>query len=94
MTVIQRTDSFAVVPAAKIHPLADQLDRRLCSEHLQSRHVEVIDKEDEELAKWRSKHSFTATTDTEQYKYKYSSLKGQNTSSVLPHAPAEYRRYG
>jgi len=43
-----------------VHPLPQQLDRRLCSVHLHSRHVEVINKEDKMLAQRRTKHSLAS----------------------------------
>lgn len=45
-----------------IHVLSDQLYGRLCTIHLQCRHVHVIDEEDKLLAKWWTKHTLTSGT--------------------------------
>ena len=39
------TDRFPVVPSLVVHPLSQQLNRRLGTIHLQHRHVEIIHKE-------------------------------------------------
>jgi len=51
------TNGFAIVPSAEVDPLTQQLDGRLSAIHLQRRHVEVVDEEDEKLAQRRPKHS-------------------------------------
>ena len=48
--VAELADRLAVVPAAEVHPLAEELDGRLRAEHLERRHVQVVDEEDEVLA--------------------------------------------
>ena len=57
--VSEFSNSLAVVPPLEVHPLTDELDGRLCAVHLQCGHVEVINKEDHELAKRWTKHAFT-----------------------------------
>ena len=41
-----------------VHPLPKQFNGRLCTIHIQSRHVQVIHKYDIFLAQWWTKHSF------------------------------------
>jgi hypothetical protein len=48
---------FAVVPARVIHPLAQQLDRRLRAVHLELRHVQIVDEDDGALPHRRAVHA-------------------------------------
>ena len=57
--VSEFSDGFTVVPPLEVHPLSNEFDGRLCAVHLQCGHVEVINKEDHELAKRWTKHAFT-----------------------------------
>ncbi|KAJ8878771.1 hypothetical protein PR048_019357 [Dryococelus australis] len=41
----------------EVHPLADKFYGRLCTVHLQCRHVEVVDEEHHLLHEWRPQHS-------------------------------------
>lgn len=52
-----RTDDLAVIPASMVHPLAQQLNRRLGTIGLQGWHVQVIDEEDEVTAQGWSIHT-------------------------------------
>ena len=54
------TNGFPVIPALVVHPLPQELDRRLCSVHLHGWHVEVINKKDKMLAQRRTKHSLAS----------------------------------
>ena len=47
-----------------VHPLPQQLNRRLSAIGLQHGHVQVINEQDEVLSYWRSKHSFPPDTHT------------------------------
>lgn len=37
--VAELADCFAIVPAFEVHPLANELDGRLCAVHLESGHI-------------------------------------------------------
>ena len=54
------TNSLPVVPAPEVHPLSDEFDGRLCPEHFEGRHVEVVDEEDNKLAEGRTEHALAS----------------------------------
>ena len=51
------TNLFGLDCTFVIEPLSDEFNRRLSSVDLESRHVEIINKEDELLAERRTKHA-------------------------------------
>lgn len=51
-----RTDDFAVVPSVVVHPLADQLDGRLCPVLFQCWHVQIVNEKDCVLSERRGVH--------------------------------------
>lgn len=53
------TNSFAIVPPSVVHPLSQQLYGRLGTVDLQRRHVEIVNEEDELLAKWRTEYALS-----------------------------------
>lgn len=53
-----RTDDLAVIPAAMVHPLAQQLNGWLGAIGLQGWHVQVINEEDEVAPQGRPEHAF------------------------------------
>ena len=55
-----RTYCLPVVPPPVVHPLPQQLDGGLGPEHLQSRHVEVVDEHDKLLTQWGAKYSLAS----------------------------------
>lgn len=54
-----RTNDLAVIPAAVVHPLAQQLDGWLGAICLQGWHIQVIDEEDEVAPQGRPKHTLS-----------------------------------
>lgn len=53
------TYGLSVVPAIEVHPLSDEFYGRLGSEHLEGRHVQVVNEEDEVFTQRWTKHSFS-----------------------------------
>ena len=67
------TNGLAVIPAAEVHPLSDKLNGRLGAVHFPGWHVEVVNEEDEVLAKGRAEHTLSPVMLTRHSALKLSS---------------------